>query len=107
MRYEKRADPFYKSAMWRRARRMALERDHYLCQDCMRRYLAREVRQIRTATVVHHIQPREEHPELALELDNLISLCEICHNRRHPEKGGNRYETTEDRRPTRARVIKV
>ncbi|MEC1547497.1 HNH endonuclease [Bacillus rugosus] len=30
---------------------------------------------------------KRDHPELALTLENLVSLCNPCHNRRHPEKG--------------------
>ena len=41
----------------------------------------------RDATIVHHIIPRDERPDLALEIDNLRSLCDACHNKRHPEKG--------------------
>ena len=56
---------------------MALQRDHYWCQRCGRR----------AATTVHHIIPREERPALALDLDNLQSICPQCHNQLHPEKG--------------------
>ena len=78
MRYDmKQRDPFYASTAWKRIRKAALIRDLYLCQRCRRR----------PANTVHHIQPREEHPELSLVLENLQSVCAICHNREHPEKG--------------------
>lgn len=64
---------FYQSAAWRRARQMALQRDHYLCQSCLKK------QRIKTATEVHHIRPLEDYPELALELSNLQSLCWDCH----------------------------
>lgn len=64
---------FYQSRAWRRVRLMALQRDHYLCQECLKK------KRIRTATEVHHIQPLEEYPELGLELSNLRSLCWWCH----------------------------
>ena len=38
--------------------------------------------------MVHHIIPLEERPDLALDMDNLASSCDICHNQEHPEKGG-------------------
>ena len=41
---------------------------------------------MRQATTVHHIKHYDEYPELALENDNLISLCDACHNYFHPEK---------------------
>lgn len=31
----------------------------------------------------HHIKPRRTHPELALVVDNGISLCHECHLRVH------------------------
>ena len=40
--------------------------------------------------MVHHIKPRRDYPELALVDSNLISLCDECHNKMHPEKGGRR-----------------
>ena len=41
----------------------------------------------REAKIVHHIKELEDHPELALVDDNLVSLCVSCHNKAHPEKG--------------------
>lgn len=46
---------------------------------------------MRDATTVHHIKHLDEHPELALVDSNLISLCADCHNKAHPEKGGQRH----------------
>ena len=106
MRYEKQTDPFYKTLAWRRLRLVALERDHYICQDCLaQKRLGARIR-ARRAVVVHHILPRETHPELALELNNLVSLCDACHNKRHPEKGGapGRAPTPV---PSGVRIIKV
>lgn len=68
-----KARGFYQSRAWRRIRQMALARDHYLCQECLKR------KRIKTATEVHHMQPLEDFPELALELSNLQSLCWDCH----------------------------
>ena len=42
------------------------------------------------ADMVHHIKSREDHPELSLTLSNLESLCNACHNKEHPEKGGGK-----------------
>lgn len=33
------------------------------------------------ATEVHHVRPLEDYPGLALDLDNLESLCRRCHER--------------------------
>ncbi len=56
---------------------MVLDRDHYRCQICGQR----------AATVVHHIIPLKERPDLATEMSNLQSVCAICHNKEHTEKG--------------------
>lgn len=76
---------FYKSAKWEMKRKSILRRDGYLCRNC-RRY-----GRMREATTVHHIKHLDEHPELALVDSNLISLCSDCHNKAHPEKGGQRH----------------
>lgn len=64
---------FYHTPAWRKVRKLALQRDHRLCQlrlskDCTR-----------IATEVHHIKPLEEFPELALDLSNLTCACWNCH----------------------------
>ena len=67
-------------------------RDHYECQDCRKRLqkaaekgqqLSGRDRKIGRAEEVHHIKELKEHPELALDDDNLVSLCTQCHNMRH------------------------
>lgn len=80
----KRAKAFYKSRVWQQCRRVALERDNYLCQLC----LADEI--LTPADVVHHIEHLEDAPSKALKLSNLQSVCHACHNALHPEKGGGR-----------------
>ncbi len=83
---------FYKSITWKRARVMALQRDHYLCQECLK------AGRMTMATEVHHVRPLEDYPDLALDLDNLESLCRRCHER------------TKHRKPTphpQVRIIKA
>lgn len=75
-------DPFYTSRRWQTVRGRALRRDKFLCQECKRYGRKRQ------ATTVHHIQHRDAHPELQYQLDNLVSLCDACHNKAHPERGG-------------------
>lgn len=75
-------EDFYRSRKWERKRLAILRRDGYQCQEC-RRY-----GRIRQASVVHHREPLEERPDLALADANLVSLCADCHNKAHPEKGG-------------------
>lgn len=62
--------PFYKSKAWKNLRKYFLSR-HPICNRC-----AREA-----ASVVHHIKPAREHPELRFNIENLEALCGSCHNR--------------------------
>jgi 5-methylcytosine-specific restriction protein A len=55
-----------------------------LCVRCAER--GRYVR----ATVVHHIQPVEDRPDLRLEPGNLMPLCRDCHEREHGRKSDAR-----------------
>lgn len=84
---------------------MALDRDHYQCQDCLALKRAGARIRVRPATVVHHIKPKTEYPDLAMDIDNLLSLCDACHNKRHPEKGGQNARRQEA--PAGVRVVKV
>jgi len=72
----------YKLKKWRKKREAILKRDGYLCQEC-RKYGRR-----REAEMVHHIKHVDEFPELAYTDSNLISLCNACHGKMHPEKLG-------------------
>ena len=66
---------FYKKAVWVKLRNATLIRDNYLCQECLRR------KRITKATEVHHVRPLETYPDLALDINNLESLCRECHER--------------------------
>ena len=58
-----------------------------MCRVCFERFERGYGFKPRRATMVHHVQPLDVRPDLALDLDNLRSLCEVCHNRAHPEMG--------------------
>ena len=68
---------FYHSKQWETVRDGVLRRDGYQCQYCKR------YGRLRGASHVHHINPIEIYPELALARWNLGSLCRECHNRMH------------------------
>lgn len=70
----------YTSKRWEQKRAHILRRDGYRCVEC-RRY-----GRSRPAVVVHHIKHADEFPELAFQDENLVSLCQACHNKAHPEK---------------------
>ena len=65
--------PIYNTSVWQRLRRMAKQRDCYLCPECLRK------KRITKVIEVYHLQSVVDHPESALSLDNLVSLCRDCH----------------------------
>lgn len=66
---------FYNSGPWKAVRRIVLRRDHYTCCDCYNR--AREVHHIIELT-----PDNINDNSIALNPDNLISLCHSCHDKR-------------------------
>ena len=66
---------------WKKKSRHIRERDKYMCQACLNGigYLPGK-RQITTKNLqVHHIIPLKEDRNEALNDENLITLCEQCH----------------------------
>ena len=69
-----------------------MHRDSFLCQDCLAegRYTPAEE--------VHHIEPLTpdniSDQSIALNPDNLVSLCRECHKARHSTRQ-SRYEVDE------------
>ncbi|WP_248560281.1 HNH endonuclease [Niallia sp. NCCP-28] len=68
---------FYNSTAWKKLRLLALNRDNYECQQCKLKG------KVSKGQNVHHIKEIYFHPEFALELDNLETLCINCHNEEH------------------------
>ncbi|WP_363549572.1 HNH endonuclease signature motif containing protein [Caldifermentibacillus hisashii] len=73
----KKTNPFYKSQKWIRKRELILKRDEYKCRECKR------YGKTSPATTVHHVIPLDQRPDLKLNINNLISLCDKCHNQMH------------------------
>jgi 5-methylcytosine-specific restriction protein A len=71
---ERVRDGFYQSAAWIAFRQAFLAR-HRLCVKCLNR--GRRT----LATVVNHILPRREFPDLQLIASNCEPLCKSCHDR--------------------------
>ncbi len=95
---------WYGKGSWKRARMQALNRDHWLCQECLRQG------RVRTAKEVHHLKPLELYPELGLELSNLESLCRECHEATKEKKGVGRADPREKEgktTPKGVRIIKI
>lgn len=77
---------FYKSSAWNKLRKVALDRDNNECQECKR------AGRVSKGQNVHHIKEIYYHPELAMELDNLETLCINCHNNEHDRTFGSNKE---------------
>ena len=74
---DKEAKRFYNSAAWKKCRELVLKRDNYLCVECLK------AKKISPADMVHHIEELKDQPSKALDEDNLVSLCNPCHNQEH------------------------
>lgn len=68
------------SQRWKNKREKILKRDNYICQIC------KMYGKTTQAKIVHHIKSFDDYPDLAFDDNNLLSLCEKCHNKIHPEK---------------------
>lgn len=73
-------EKFYKTTIWKKLRQKVLEKNNYDCQHCKSKGEANK------ANTVHHVKHLKQHPELALDEENLIAVCKECHNELHPEK---------------------
>ena len=68
------AERIRNTSRWRRKREQIRQRDKYLCRWCLT-----QGRLTYTDLEVHHIVPINVDPDLALDDDNLITLCSRCH----------------------------
>lgn len=71
---------FYHTKQWKQTRNKRLQLDHYECQDCKREGKHTH------ATTVHHIKHVRDEPRLALDINNMETICKVHHNQEHPEK---------------------
>ena len=90
---------FYTSSKWRDARDAALARDDYLCQRCLAEG------RVTAAEIVHHkheLTPDNiQDDRIAYGLDNLVSLCRLCHAEVHGLRVNR--EAAEERKALRAK----
>lgn len=68
---------FYSSTTWERLRDQFKADQHSECQMC------RAAGVYGPPDIVHHIKHVRQHPELALDRDNLITLCDGHHWLQH------------------------
>ena len=78
---------FYTSKFWRKLRADAIKRDNNECQRC--KELGKVTVKVEglegndVTLTVHHIEEVRKNPYRALDINNLITLCEPCHNEVH------------------------
>ena len=89
------ARKFYSSKAWQDCRNEYAKRQHYLCENCMRKGI------YKPGEIVHHMIELDpvniENPEIALSFDNLILLCRDCHAEEHKAHNkGRRYMFGDD-----------
>ena len=79
------AHKFYKGKAWKDVRSAVWDRAHGLCERCA------EKGEVKPADVVHHKVPLNavnmNDPDIALNPDKLVALCDECHTEVHQELG--------------------
>lgn len=66
---------FYRSRVWSSIRKVALERDNYLCQYCLALGVTTP-----DARIGDHVTPVEIAPELKTDVSNIVATCRSCDN---------------------------
>jgi 5-methylcytosine-specific restriction endonuclease McrA len=69
---------FYKSTIWQKKKKEIWIRDNYECQECKKEGLV-TLKQ-HTKLDIHHIKELKQYPELALDNNNLKTVCVRHHN---------------------------
>lgn len=68
---------FYNTETWILLREKKKAMEHNECERC------RETGKHSPCEAVHHIKYLRQHPELALDINNLECLCKDCHYKEH------------------------
>jgi 5-methylcytosine-specific restriction enzyme A len=95
---------FYNSIEWQRLRHNALKRDNFECQECKRQGMVHvdsmksEGERKSIQLNVHHIMEIELHPEEALNLSNLETVCLYHHNLIHDRRFNSKKAKWNDER---------
>ncbi|MEW4223147.1 HNH endonuclease [Rossellomorea marisflavi] len=96
---ESQKKKFYRSKEWKRVRQQALDRDNRECQVCKRmgRVFLDSVKEPgkkkKVRLNVHHLKEIADYPGLALDLDNLETVCIKHHNKEHDRNFARRTKS--------------
>jgi len=71
---------YYNSIPYKEWQKAVFKRDDYKCQICG------DTKKEKKILHAHHIKSFAKYPELRLELDNGITLCNICHTKVHSKR---------------------
>lgn len=98
----KEQEKVYHTKQWDIAKRQVALRDNSLCRLCFSN------RSWTASQLVHHIVEVEEDSTLVYSADNLISLCESCHQQVHAEyRNGNKHEIQSKLRTLTKTPVKI
>lgn len=75
--YHDKYNSFYNSPEWKLLRNQKFVDSEGLCELCRKNGIISQGKE------VHHIKPIEYYWELRLDYNNLILLCNDCHNAQH------------------------
>lgn len=78
------AHQFYVSWAWRRCRNAYMAAGHMLCERCLRKGLIRQGDEVHHK--IHLTPDNVKDPTVALNWDNLETLCKECHDQEHDKK---------------------
>ena len=82
------ARKFYSSKAWQDCRNEYAKRQHFLCENCLKRGI------YKPGIIVHHVinlTPENiEQPSITLNPDNLELLCRDCHAEIHKARARGR-----------------
>lgn len=76
-RNDSKEQKFYSSKEWLKEREIIRNLDNNLCLLCLQH------KELNNMDTVHHIEELKENWSKRFEKDNLISLCESCHQNIH------------------------
>lgn len=75
---------FYNSKKWRTTSKAYAESKGYICEQCRNKYAKSDIVPFYKQFHVHHkielTRENIDNPEIALNWDNFMLLCQHCHN---------------------------